>query len=223
MKVLKYKSDGNTLIEKGMILEKLNDSVFFHKWEENVYGLKVYYDIVFLLGNTYFWANTLSDSVYNANKDKLLVYDETFVKQFIFSGFPSTLKIEVAKRESLDVDSLLKTRDSIIQDRKDKEEAKKQEDIKRALEVEERERIALDKSLKEFLEGQRINKDHFVTLCKNNGVELHIRTIGMLNSLAECSISYDSADLKGNAKKIRAMNLDKVFIAAKELKSKFCI
>jgi hypothetical protein len=55
MKVLKYKNDGNTLIDKGMTLEKINDSVFFHKWEENVYGLRVYYDIVFLLGNTYFW------------------------------------------------------------------------------------------------------------------------------------------------------------------------
>jgi CTP-dependent riboflavin kinase len=74
--------------------------------------------------------DTLSENIYNANKDKLLVYDEAFVKSFIFSGFPSTLKIEVAKRESLDVGSLLKARDTIIQGRKDKKKQRNKKPLK---------------------------------------------------------------------------------------------
>lgn len=219
MKVLKYKKDGNTLTDKHMELTPLNDSVFIREWEEDYYGIKKYVDIVFLFGNTYFWADTMFESTYNNNIETIKGINKEFILNWINSGFPNNLKIEVLKREGIDYQYLIDKREAILKERQQKEEEKKAQREADYREAELKRKQKLNECAELFVKGERIDRDMFLELCKLNNIDIHIRTVGMLNKLSRCAIGFDSSDISGNAKKIKTMNFDRVFEAARELKT----
>lgn len=216
-KVLKYKADGNTLMDKKMDLEQINDVVYCRKWSEtNRWGeVEEYVDLVFKIGNTFCEPEMLHKNTFERNKSDIEAYTADDIIGWLYSGFPNSMKIEVATREGLDVERLQAERQRIISEREAKRAAEKQAELDKGRERAKAWLAKIHKSSEDFVKGERIDKEYFVELCKMNNVELHIRTIGMLNKLKKCEISVDNGI---NYVGPKTTNFEKVFAAAHQLK-----
>lgn len=216
-KVLQYAVNGNDLINKyrELIQTPYNENIWYSENQHNTASYKVY-DIIFQFGNVFIEVDRTSIENILSMGERIDSFYQTFIESRKELKWTPSIFIELYKRLGLDYSVLEQNRNKSIQERKEKEEREKAERAELAKKQAEKHMERLLNEAKKFIQGEKIDKNDFMELCEKNGINLHIRTKGLLNRINTAEIGFSEVRIYCN--KARQVNLDKVFEAAKELK-----
>lgn len=190
VKVIRYSySKMNEVVIRNMNLYKVNDNVYLAEFEKDkscqeddrfVFVLKVKdlfveSDIV-----SRRWIENHPEAAEIANKAALTYIEriEWYVKN---KEHIPLLSITVYKELGLDTKPLWDVRAERELLRKEKEQKEAEEKKQKRLEAEIKEKERLEQVKQQFLNDEFIDVEDFLVLCKNDGIDIHIRTKGTFN------------------------------------------
>jgi hypothetical protein len=186
-KVIRYSySKINKVVIRNMNLYKVNDNVYLSefekdefRWEDDrfVFVLKVKDLFVESDIMSRRWIEDHPEAAEIANKAALTYVEhiEGLVKD---KKHIPLLFISVYEELGLDTKSLWDVRAERELLKKEKEQKEAEEKKQKQLEAEIKEKDRLEQVKQQFLNGEFINVEDFLVLCKNDGVDIHIRTKG---------------------------------------------
>ncbi|RGD24699.1 hypothetical protein DW646_13970 [Bacteroides sp. AM23-18] len=187
-KVLKYKSDGNTVIAPYMELEAYAENVYISLSAKNEYGNEDddCFHVVCKIENVYFSCGQYSRRILGKEglREEAAGYCRNWIANTLRDAengsHVSLLSIRVFEGLGLDTDPLLQAREVYRkrQEQRRREEREK-EDERRRLE-EAKWQQTLDEGKQRFLDGDEITAEIFLEITKRGGFEIHIRTKGTL-------------------------------------------
>lgn len=201
-KVLQYKSDGNTLIEKWETLEKLVDGVYYTKNRDNWDNVR--YAFIFE-DNGIFWYSlrAATENQFNNPKERERIIDlrknfRAYVKETAQNnGFIRSMEIEVFKRLGEDTAPLYASREAYLKNREEEERKRAEEAERRERErkeAEERRKAELLADGKEkLLNGEKITVEQIELIAGAVGYKINIRTLGTMRKKL-VSMSYSEAN-----------------------------
>ena len=187
-KVLKYKSDGNTVIAPYMELEAYAENVYTSLSAKNEYGNEDddCFQVVCKIENVYFSCGQYSRRILGkeGHREEAADYCRNWITNTLRDAengnYITLLSIRVFEGLGLDTAPLLQAREAY---RKKQEQRRREqrvkEDEKRRLE-EAKWQQTLDEGKQKFLDGDEITADIFLEITKRDGFEIHIRTKGTL-------------------------------------------
>ncbi len=213
-KVLMYAKNGNDLIEKSRELTPLNTfkDIYICKMDEDI---NEYFYIVYQFENLFFSSESARLELINNNLERIREHKDNYIENVKTVKFINSLHIEIYKRLGLDYSLLVERREDNKRQREEKDRKDKEERAEILRQAEEKRKQLLEEAFIMFKSGEQIEKAYFMELCQIKGINLHIRTKGLLNRIKEAKISPSQIYLYCN--KPNKVNLDKIFEAANKL------
>lgn len=226
-KVLMYgKYPRNNQIVPHLIeIERLFDNIFCFVLEKGAYSTENdMLSIIFYTGKNYYKiTNCRRQTIFlpeNLEKAKKISMDYgSFLNSQMENNQPITsIDLKICEELNIDTPSFIRYREQkAIAREVEKEERKKkeEEELQRA---NEKERVHLKEIRQKYINGQNINGEDFVALCRDAGIKVHIRTVGVLyssvtslNKNRSLTITYQNGKAKpkmdGVNQLIKAYNL----------------
>lgn len=219
-KVLQYKSDGNTLIEKWETLKKYTEGVYYNLTPDNYGG--EYCNIVLEI-NGVFWKNNITPgNVFcaghyahkrwdNEARTVVATFPDIVRKNSKLGKYINKLQIEVMRRLGHDVADLQASNDEYIRqqeerDRQRAEEAERRE--RERMEAEERRKAEVLADGKEkLMNHERITVEQIELIAEAVGYKINIRTIGfMREKVTGAAMSDNGVQVSGY--KLTSRNID---------------
>lgn len=188
-KVLKYKSDGNTVVAPYMELETYAENVYLSLSHKDEYGNANYdhFHVVCKIDNVYFSCGRYSREMLGKEeyREKIIGYCKNWIANTLLDAengkHVSLLSIRVFEELGLDTDPLLQAREAYLKKQEQRrQEQREKEEEKRKLEEIKWQR-ELDNEKQKFLNGNEITAQIFLAIAKRDGFEVHIRTKGTFN------------------------------------------
>ena len=183
-KVLKYKSDGNTVIAPYMELEAYAENVYTSLSAKNEYGNEDddCFHVVCKIENVYFSCGQYSRRILGkeGHREEAADYCRNWITNTLRDAengnYITLLSIRVFEGLGLDTAPLLQAREAYWKKQEQRRrEQRVKEDEKRRLE-EAKWQQTLDEGKQKFLDGDEITADIFLEITKRDGFEIHIRT-----------------------------------------------
>ncbi len=189
IKVLKYKSDGNTLVAPYMDLHPLVENVFISLSEKDKYGYanNDWFYVIFKIENVYFVYEQNNRAKIEEKKYQLSIVEHysNWIQKVVEAAqqeqYIRLLDIKVFEGLGLDTTLLHKSRNLYLQRKEEREK-----EYKRKMEEEQKEKALLheqelDKQKLLFINGAYIKGKSFLEIVKRDGFDIHIRTKGTFN------------------------------------------
>ena len=188
VKVLKYKSDGNTVIAPYMELEVYAENVYISLLAKDEYGNEDNdcFHVVCKIENVYFSCGQYSRRILGkeGHREEAADYCRNWITNTLQNAENGShitlLSIRVFEELGLDTAPLQRAREvSRKKQEQRRREQREKEDERRRLE-EAKWQQTLDEGKQRFLNGDEITADIFLAITKRDGFEIHIRTKGTL-------------------------------------------
>lgn len=189
VKVLKYKSDGNTVVAPYMELETYAENVYLSLSDKNEFGNENYdhFHVVCKIENVYFSCGQYSREMLGKEeyREKIIGYCKNWIPNTLLDtengNHVSLLSIRVFEELGLDTAPLQQAREAFLKKQElRRQEQREKEREKRKLEETKWQR-ELDNEKQKFLNGNKISAEIFLEITKRDGFEVHIRTKGTFN------------------------------------------
>ena len=200
VKVLQYKSDGNTLTEKWESLTSYADGIYYYVDKGTINGDIA--NFVFAKNGIY-WDAMRCDRVewIEARRGILIAdlrnFEENVISRAERGMFINTLHIEVMRRLGYDTAPLYESRNAYIKRREDEEKRKREEKQRREQErkgaEERRNAELLADGKKKLLNGEKITVEQIELIAEVVGYKINIRTLGTMRKKL-VSMSYSETD-----------------------------
>ncbi len=167
--------------------EKLNDSVYLYLYDKD--GRKTEDDtmmVILKVKDVYFGADTYRRYMtkYEGFLEKVTDFANNFIEKVRADAAEEKhiplLYIRVFEELGLETAPLYLSREKAKQR---KEELKKQEELQKQRQKEEfleKEKLRIGQVKNDFLAGKDISNEDFLAICRQDGIEIHIRTIGTI-------------------------------------------
>lgn len=188
VKVFRYSyTKMNEVVYSNMVLYKVNDNVFLSEYKKDAYNRKEddLFAIILKVKNVFVKREIMSrwmientpKIIENANETALNYIEKIndLVKEV---KHVQLLHVKVFDALGLDTKSLLKVREERARLQEAKEAEAKIKQKQDQLKAEEEEKARLKRVKQDFLDDKFIDADDFLTLCKQDGIDIHIRTKG---------------------------------------------
>ena len=229
-KVLQYKSDGNTLIEKLETLKQYADGVYYNLTPDNYGG--EYCNIVLEI-NGVFWKNNITPgNVFcighyahkrwdNEARTVVATFPDIVRKNAKLGKYINNLQIEVMRRLGHDVADLQASHDEYIRQREERdrqraEEAERREAERR--EAEERRKAELLADGKEkLMNHERIAVEQIELIAESVGYKINIRTIGFMREKVTEAVLREDDTVTVWGRKLTSRNIDGTAKVMREL------
>lgn len=189
VKVLKYKSDGNTIGASYMELEPYAENVYVSLLERDEYTGESEDCLLMVCktGDVYFACGRYSRKTLEEEgcREEAETYCKNWVgnvmKKVEEEKFISLLSVHVFNALGLDSTPLKQAREAYAK-RQEQErlELEKKEEEKRK-QREKQYQLLLNENKRNFLEGEMISGEMFLEITKRDGFDIHIRTKGTFN------------------------------------------
>ncbi len=193
-KVLRYGTDGNSVVERNMELQPLTENVYVTLLQKSDWSsARDNFGVVFKLKDLCFISTYLDrcDIEKEGVKQRLQEYCDNWVDNVVSAAnaerFIDKLTIAVFERMGFDTSLLYASREKALQRQREEEEAeikKQQEEEERRKEEERVETLRRTEELKQikqqFLSGSPIDGTSFLEITKRDGFEIHLRTKGTI-------------------------------------------
>lgn len=173
----------NDVVTAYVELDRISDCLYYYLHEKNAHSDDE--DMIVLVlkvGEVYFAEGTYRRSFINkrvsfANEFVAGFYEK--VEEAIARGeHVPIMWVEVYRANGLDATPLIEHREKrVLMNLEKAEQLKRQRELKKQQEA-ENERTRLEEVKAKFIAGEMIATDDFLTLAKEAGMEIHIRTIG---------------------------------------------
>jgi hypothetical protein len=199
-KVLKYShTKMNEVVAHNMTLYKVNENVYLSEGEKCEYNHKEndMFTFVLKIKHVFIQADTFRRRNIENSSDIIKILDKAAVNYIDNIGclvnekkHIGLIHIKVFEALGLDTNPLWdvrKERECLRQEKKRQEEALQKE---RQAEAERKEEERLKQVKQQFRNNEYIDAGDFLTLCKKEGLDIHIRTKGIFNkSVNQVNIS----------------------------------
>lgn len=219
-KVLQYKSDGNTLIEKWETLKKYTEGVYYNLTPDNYGG--EYCNIILEI-NGVFWKNNITPgNVFcaghyahkrwdNEARTVVATFPDIVRKNSKLGKYINNMQIEVMRRLGHDVAELQASHDEYIRQREERDRQRAEEAERRErerMEAEERRKAeVLADGKKKLLKHERISVEQIELIAEAVGYKINIRTIGfMREKVTRAAMSDNGVQVSGY--KLTSRNID---------------
>ncbi len=191
-RVLTYKSDGNTVVERYMELQPLNENIFYSLASENeINELWDEFYFIFKIQGVYFvferkCRRHIKDASYLSylQEECYKYWMQNVLQSAENEKYINLLTIAVFERLGLDAAPLYQSRAKAMQRIKEEEEEERRqilaEELRIKKEEEEQHKQKLQVAKQLFLNGQGIDGATFVEIAKSDGFEIHLRTQGTM-------------------------------------------
>lgn len=188
-KVLKYKSDGNTIESSYMELEPYAENIYTSLLERDQYAdeSKDLLLMVCKIGDIYFACGKYLRQIIEeeGSREEAEIYCKNWVDNTIKKaeegGFISILSVHVFDALGLDSTPLKQAREAYaIRQEQQRLELRKKEEEERK-QREKKYQLLLDENKRKFLEGEMISGEMFLEITRRDGFDIHIRTKGAFN------------------------------------------
>ncbi len=225
-KILCYSTrDFNQVVTHYVELDKVNDDVYTYLFKKDKYREEDdMLAIVLRIEGIYFQEGTYSRRFLNGKNiakigsDYLMNFHPMIENIMQNDQFLSILFVRIYEELGRDVNPLFHYRENRKQkiEQQNKERTRQKELEQKQADTRELERLHTEKN--KFIAGALIQTEDFITLCKQEGIDIPLRTHGTLNK-SVLKISYASIRYQKQRGK-RAPKLDGCLQLAKVLKQK---
>ena len=214
-KVLQYKSDGNTLIEKWETLKKYTEGVYYNLTPDNYGG--EYCNIVLEIKGV-FWKNNITPgNVFcighyahkrwdNEARTVVATFPDIVRKNSKLGKYINELQIEVMRRLGHDVADLQASNDEYIRQREERNRQRAEEAERREAEERRKAEVLAD-GKKRLLKHERISEEQIELIAEALGYKINIRTIGFMREKVTGAIVSDNG-VRVLGYKLTSRNID---------------
>lgn len=232
---LRYKADGNTLTDSKIELKKIAPNIYItsepeykDKYSDDNDVFRLFAKIEYNNNTVYVWQGSYSKKTIENRLSEIDIdnFIDSFIDELINvkddNKFVNSLKIETAKRLGISPDKLIAKREQYFKQKEIQDLEKQKQKEKEVAEKLENEKIELQKQKVRLLNGEFVSGNFIITLAKEYGIDIHIRTIGAIRD-KNVSFKYEKQDgsisYQYHAKKGFKIDAHFVFVLIQKIKN----